>query len=313
MTRSFFSTPYTVIHNAVQEFIEDEVITRAGALAFFGIFSIPPLLIIILNVVSFFAGPQMANSELFSQIRLLWGERLASLVHNLITNYTVEFKEQENTIRSIWGLLLFLFSSTSFFLYIQYSLNSIWDVKHKPKSTFLKLIKNRLFSLGLILVLIILILASVLLDSFLIVMHRWMDTFMSVDAITSLLFGVLGSLISYLFAAFILAFIFKYLPDVSMKWEVALAGAGLTSLLFGIGKLAIGFFLSHTHIEGTYGIVGSLILVMLWVYYSAAILYFGAELTQQYGIVRSKEIHPGREAVRVVSKEIKLPKGNPKT
>ncbi|MDZ7691597.1 MAG: YihY/virulence factor BrkB family protein [Balneolaceae bacterium] len=303
MIGSFFKTSYSIVYNAVLEFIDDEAITRAGALAFFGIFSIPPILIIILNGVAFFAGQQVANSEIFEQIRILWGDRLASLIQGLITSYSVEFQQEESSVRTVVGLTAFLVSSSSFFLYIQYSLNRIWDVKPKPKNTVLSLIINRLFSLGIILVLVSLILMSVLLDSFLVIMNQVMNRLLAVDQITSLLFNILGPLLSYLLVVLILAFIFKYLAAVNMKWEVAVFGSALTSLLFVIGKLLIGLMIGSANIEGTYGIVGSLILVMLWVYYSAAILYFGAELTQQYGRYRSKPIQPANGAVKITMEE----------
>lgn len=306
MKQSFGAATYKVIRNAVLDFIDDEALSRAGALAFFAIFSIPPLLIIVMDSVSLFAGQEVANSELFTQINAIWGERLATQIQQLITDYSAEFSKSKSFIQSLIGLVVFLVSSTSFFLYIQYSLNSIWNVKHKPQNAFHSLVKNRIFSFGFILLLVVLILTSILLDSFLFILHQWLDSIMLLNTLTSFLYVLAGYLLSYLFVGLIIALIFKYLPDVKMKWEVAIVGAAITSILFGVGKLVLGLIIGSYNIQDTYGIVGSLILVMLWVYYSAAILYFGAELTQHYGIVRSKKIQAGKDAVLYTIKEIKI-------
>lgn len=306
MIKSFFTTTYDIIRNAVLEFIEDDAMTLAGALAFFAIFSIPPVFIIVLSGVALFAGEEVASQELYGQISALWGDRPAKLIQTLIRSYSIESGEKQTIIYQIVGIVTFLVSSSSFFLVIQYSLNRIWNIKPKPKSTLFSILKNRLLSLGIILALIILILLSVILDSFLVLMRKWFDALIPVEELTSLVFEFLGPLLSYLLVTLIVAIIFKYLAHASIKWHVVWLGAGVTSLLFGIGKLVIGVILTNTDVEGTYGIAGSLILVLLWVYYSAIILFYGAEITEQCAISFLKPIRPDKYAVKVVSKEVSI-------
>lgn len=299
MIKRFFPATYDIIKKSYLSFSENDPITLAGALAFYTIFAIPPMFIIIINGVGVFAGKELASQELFYQINELWGSRAANLIQTMIKNYTIA---RQSLFHQVIGILTLLFAASSFFAVIQHSLNKIWRVKPKPWSSVLNVLKNRVLSFGIILVLSIMLLLSVLLDSFLLLMQNQVATLL--PGITPLLFGVLGFMLSFVLVTLILAIIYKFLPDASVDWDVVWVGATVTAILFSLGKLVIGFMLANSNIQDVYGIVGALIGVLLWVYYSAIILFFGAEITQQYAISFSRPIRPREYAVKIVTKEI---------
>ena len=188
-------------------------------------------------------------------------------------------------------------AASSFFAVIQHSLNRIWRVKPVPESNILYLVKVRTLSFILIILLIILQLVSGLVETILIILRENISQL--IPQINSPLFAASGFFTSFLLVTLALAGIYKFLPDVKIRWRIVWGGALFTSLLFTIGKLVIGFVLSQSSMYSLYGVAGSVLVVLLWIYYSAMILFYGAEVTQQFGEYYGYPIEPKAYAVNI--------------
>lgn len=295
---NFFRKTFHLARRAAENFMEHDPITLAGAVAFFTIFSIPPILIIIISGVGFFAGHQFVSNELFGQIRSMWGEQGANMIRDVINNYVIS---KQSIFQKIFSIIIFLFASSSFFVVIQNSLNRIWNVKPKPNNNLLSVLRNRALSFGAILLLGIMLVISFALESTLVFLQHNLDFYF--PNISPLLFGLIGYLLSFTLVTLIFAFIFKFLPDVIIEWKVVWVGSAITALLFSLGKFIINFALQNSTINEMYGIVGSLVIVLLWVFYIAIILFYGAEITQQYAYTYAKTIQPKPYAIKIVTHE----------
>ncbi|MFH5831466.1 YihY/virulence factor BrkB family protein [Halalkalibaculum sp. DA384] len=287
------SPVFSLLWKAAKRFFEDDATTLAGALAFSTLFAIPPLLLIIITLLGYFSGSYAATADLYGQISELWGPRAATTIQSAVDNYEL-FKQ--GFFPSLVGIIIFLVASSSFFAVIQHSLNRIWRVQPIPENNLLYLLKVRALSFLLIILLVLLQLVSVLFESVLIVLRDHISVVF--PQINLPLFAATGFFSSFLLIALILACIYKFLPDVNIRWRVVWAGAAFTSVLFSLGKLVIGFILSQSSLYSLYGVAGSVLVVLLWVYYSAMILFYGAEVTQQVGKYYGYPIEPKSYAMK---------------
>ncbi|MDR8393671.1 YihY/virulence factor BrkB family protein [Aliifodinibius sp. S!AR15-10] len=283
-----------IFWKAATRFFEDDATTLAGALAFTTLFAIPPVLLIIITLLGYISGGYAVTADMYEQITKLWGSRAAQTIRMAVDNYQLL---QQGFITSLLGIGIFLVASSSFFAVIQHSLNRIWRVKPIPESNLFHLVKIRALSFLLIILLVFLQLVSVMLESVLIILREKISII--IPQINTPLFAATGLVTSFLLITLILATIYKLLPDVKIRWRIVWAGAAFTSLLFSLGKLVIGFVLSQSNLYSLYGVAGSILVVLLWVYYSALILFYGAEVTQQFGHYRGYPIEPKPYAVAV--------------
>ena len=207
---------------------------------------------------------------------------------------------------AIIGVITLLVGATSIFAEIQDSINSIWGLKPKPKRGWIKLLQNRVLSFSVIISLGFLLLVSLgvssIIDGF---SNRLTAHFPGVAIIV---FYVINILITFSVTSLIFGVIFKVLPDGNIKWKDVLAGAMATAFLFMLGKFAISFYISKSNVGSTYGAAGSLVILLLWIYYSSLILYFGAELTKAYAVKYGSPIHPNQYAV--TTKMVEVETGN---
>jgi len=248
-------------------------------IAYYTIFSLPGLLVIIINVAGFFYDKAEVGTQISYQIQLVLGGDVASDIESIIGNAS----EREETVwSSIFGVAILLFGATGVFTELQQMLNKIWNVKPKPKTRqkIWALITDRVFSFGLILVIGFLLLVSLVLSAGLAKLSSWVTDHLS-ESLTFIFYG-LDALLSIGIITILFAAIFKFLPDAKVKWSGVWAGALLTSFLFVIAKVALGFYFGHSNIGSTYGAAGSVILIILWVSYAGLILLFGAEFTHVY-------------------------------
>jgi membrane protein len=207
---------------------------------------------------------------------------------------------------TVVGLVTLVIGATSVFGEIQDSINSIWKLKAKPKKGWLKILINRLISFSMVVCLGFLLMVSLLInglmDAFI---QKLTEIFPGIKVFTVYSFNML---ITFLITSFLFAIIFKFLPDAKIKWKHVRAGAFTTALLFLIGKFLIGFYLGHSKLSSAYGAAGSVIVILLWVYYSAIILYFGAEFTRAYAVQTGSQIYPDDYAVWVQQIEVESKK-----
>jgi membrane protein len=268
--------------------------SASATIAFYTIFSLPGLLVIIVNVAGYFFGTDAVTSQVSGQIQGMIGQDTATDVQNIIGKAS---ESNGSTLASILGIATLLFGATAVFYQLQQTLNKIWGVKPKPKQKILKLVRDRVFSFGLILVVGFLLLVSLVISASLAALSDWVAGHISEALLV--VFKVLDVLISVGIITLLFASMYKFLPDAKIKWRDVWVGAGLTAVLFVIAKFALGVYFGKTDQGSMYGAAGSIILIMLWVSYAGLIWLFGAEFTQVYASSQGEPIQPSEGAVSV--------------
>ncbi|CAN5803796.1 YihY/virulence factor BrkB family protein [soil metagenome] len=294
-----FKGIYCVLKNAFNGFIDNKVTKLSGALAYYTVFSLAPLMIIVVSVASIFLAKDAVEGKIYGQLAGFVGHNAAVQLQEIIKNASLEGKSK---VAAVIGVIALLIGSTTVFAEIQDSINSIWGLKPKPKRGWLKMIKNRVLSFSVIISLAFLLLVSLgissIIDGF---SDRLQDHF---PHVTVVVFYVINLVITFGVTSIIFAVIFRVLPDADIKWKDVMAGAMTTAILFMLGKLGISFYISKSNVGSTYGAAGSLVILLLWVYYSALILYFGAEFTKAYALKYGSKIYPNDYAVTTKMVEI---------
>jgi membrane protein len=290
-------TIYHLIKRSAQAWSEDHVSTLSASLAYSTVFSISPLLVITLGVVGFIFGTQGSSGAVFDSIQSLLGPDGAKAIEGMVQ--ATAKKPESGRIASLIGLVVLILGASSVFQQIQQSLNMIWKVKAKPHRGIWDFIRKRLLSFAMILVIAFLLLVSLVLSAGLTAIGSILgDIFPGGIALWQTInIFVSFSVITGLFAA-----IFKILPDVKLSWRDVWIGGGVTALFFTIGKGLIGLYLGRSGVASSYGAVGSLVVVLLWVYYSSAILFFGAEFTREYATRHGRMVVPIETAILEESK-----------
>jgi membrane protein len=266
---------------------EREPFNNSAVIAYYTIFSLPGLLVIVINIAGYFYGAEAVTHRLSGQIGGIVGGNTAKDIQNIIANAT---KSDGTVLSTILSVATLLFGATGVFYQVQQILNKMWEVKPKPKQMILKLIKDRVFSFGLILVVGFLLLVSLALSAALSAVSDWVRAHVA-DALI-IVFNVLDILVSVGVITVLFAAIFKFLPDAKIKWKDVWHGAILTSILFVIAKYLLGVYFGNSDPGSTYGAAGSIILILLWVTYASMILLFGAEFTQVYAKAHGRKITP---------------------
>lgn len=295
---SFFSNVWIVLRDSFNGFMDDRCLKLSAALAYYTVFSLAPLLVLIISVLSIFYGQEAVQGQIFSQLNGLLGNDAAKQIQDMLKS--VELSGKTNVALGI-SIATLLFGATSIFVEIQDSVNMIWRVKAKPEKGWLKLIKDRLLSSSLILSLGFLLLVSLLINGLILAMSDILTRY--VPGIGLLLVEALNFTVSTIIITALFATIFKVLPDAKIAWKDVRWGALFTALLFMLGRYLIGLYIDTTGTSSTYGAAGSLIVILTWIYYTAAILYFGAEFTQAYANHFGIRIEPAEHAVYVEQQE----------
>lgn len=283
---------WEIFKEAGINFIDNNGIKLSASLSYYTIFSLPPLSIIILYTCGYFFGAEAVSGQFFQQINGLVGNEAALQIQEAIKN--VELSESNN-FAAILGSALLLFGASGIFAEIQSSINFIWKLKPKPKKGLVKFFFNRLMSFSMIAVVGFLLLVSLIANAMMDLFSGKLLIFIP-DLTAYLLYGV-NILIVYIITTFLFTFIFRTLPDGIINFRDALIGGSITSLLFMVGKFIIGFYLGSSDVASVYGAAGSVIIILVWVYYSAIILYYGAEFTRAYANKRGNQIIPNQYAV----------------
>lgn len=266
----------TLLKKTFQQFNSREPFNNSIVIAYYTIFSLPGLLVIVINVAGYFYDKKKVTTQITSQIEALMGGDTAKDIESIVAKAS-EIKG--NVISSILGIATLLFGATGVFYQLQQILNKIWDVKPKikTKQKILELIKDRFFSFGVILAVGFLLLVSLVLSSALAVASTWVSAYFSKSLMV--LFGFLDLIFSVSVVTLLFASIYKFLPDVKIRWRDVWGGAIMTAVLFTIAKFGLGLYFGKSDPASAYGAAGSIILIMLWVSYAGLILLFGAEFT----------------------------------
>ena len=294
---------WAVLKDAFAGFAEHKVTKISGSLAYYTVFSMAPLLVMVIALCGIFLEKDAAQGQVYLQLSGFLGAETAAQIQELIQKAAIGDK---GIVASIIGGVTLLVGATTIFADIQDSINTIWGIKPKPKRGWLKLLQNRFLSFSVIVslgfVLLVSLGISAILDGF---SERLKLRF---EDVSVMLFNGLNILVTFIVITTIFGVIFKVLPDAKIRWRDVAAGAMVTALLFMLGKLGISFYIGKSDVGGTYGAAGSLIVVLLWAYYSSMILYFGAEFTKAYAMRFGEAIHPNSYAV--TKREIEVEEDN---
>jgi membrane protein len=289
-----------LLKETFREFNKDNAMKLSASLSYYTIFSLPPLLIIVIALCGVFFGREAVKGEIFGQINDLVGNDAALEIQEIVKN--AKFSNNTRFATAV-GIVILILGASGVFSEIQSSINHIWGLKAKPKRGWVKFLINRATSFSMIGCAGFLLLVSLLINSALdLLSQRLSEKF---PDITLILF-VTNLIVLFLIIAILFTLIFKTLPDGRIKWRDAMLGASFTGVLFMIGKFCITAYLARNSVASVYGSAGSLIVVLIWVYYSAIILYFGAEFTKVYAINHGQKIVPKEYSVEIIKEEIEL-------
>ncbi|HEX3276483.1 MAG TPA: YihY/virulence factor BrkB family protein [Gemmatimonadales bacterium] len=287
----------SLLKESAQGFIDDDCPTQAAALSYYTIFSLPPLLMVILLILGVLVDPQDLRGQLESQMGALMGPSATEQIRSILSQlHAPGAGGLLPTLLSVGALVL---GATGAFGQLQAALNKAWEVTPDPNQGGIKafLIK-RVFSFGMILSVAFLLLVSLVVSAALGAFGGALGRFLP-DGISTVLLQVLNLVVSFGVITALFAAIFKVLPDATVAWRDVWVGAAATALLFVIGKFLIGFYLGRSNPGQAFGAAGSLAVLFVWVYYSSMILLFGAEYTQSWAVHRGSGIVPEQGAVRV--------------
>jgi len=287
-----FKSAWQIIKDSGQDFVGCRITRMSAALAYYTIFSIAPLLILVISLSAIFYGKSAIEGTIYGEIKSFVGNDAALQIQELIKNATIA---RGNAFASGASIVALVLGATGVFGEIQDSINFIWGLKAKPKRGLIKMLLNRLMSFSIIVSLSFILMVSLMVNTVLdLVSDRLVHIF---PGIAVYLAYTINFLLTFIVIAFLFGIIFKVLPDAKIKWRDVLVGALTTAFLFMLGKFAITFYLGTKNIGNTFGAAGSIIIILLWVYYSAIILYFGAAFTKHYAQFRGRRIYPNDYAV----------------
>ena len=283
---------WLLLKETFQQWNEREPFNNSIIIAYYTIFSLPGLLVIVINVAGYFYDKNEVTTQITGQIQGMVGGDTASDVQSIIDKAS---ETKGTVISSILGIATLLFGATGVFYQVQQILNKMWEVKPKPRQKLLKLIRDRVFSFGLILAVGFLLLVSLVVSAGLSALGEWASGYVA-ESLT-IVFKVLDFVVSLGVVTVLFASIYKFLPDAKISWRDVWIGALMTSVLFVIAKFGLGLYFGKSDPGSTYGAAGSIILIMLWVSYAGLILLFGAEFTQVFANQYGKKVQPTETAV----------------
>ena len=281
---------WIILKKTVKGFSDDKVTRLSAALSYATIFSFAPFTLVIITVGAFFA--QDLEGKLFGELGALLGPDVVKVLQDVVHNAQIA---DTSTLSTLIGIGVILFSATTIFTSIQESLNTIWGIKPKPKKGWLKLIKNRLLSFSVIISLGFILLVTMSTSSIIGLLSDRLIAYY--PDVTVLVFKIIGIVLNIAFTTLIFLLIFKVLPDAKIKYRDVIIGAIVTTILFLIGQYAISIYLSTSKIGTLYGAAASILLLLVWVYYSATIVYIGAEFTKAWANELGGKIYPDEYAV----------------
>lgn len=284
-----------LLNNTYQEWSDKDPFRQSAVIAYYAIFSIPGLLVLIIAIAGYFFGKDTVNHEILGQIATTMGTETATQVGEILTKSS---ESKSNVWNTIIGAVILLVGATGVFVELQKSLNYIWHVTVSTKKEILPILKARLFSFGLILAIAFLLIISLVISTALAAFSNWFKV--DTSSFVLIVFNVLNFIFSLAVLSALFALIFKILPDAKIKWKHVWLGSIVTGILFTIGKTGLAFYFGKAEPASIYGAAGSIILILLWISYSSMILFFGAEFTAVYAKMYSGTVPPDEIAEKVI-------------
>ena len=282
-----------LLKESFEEWKDDDALQWGAALAYYSIFSIAPLLLITISVAGLVFGRAAVEGRLIEEIGGVVGPQAAEAIQTMVANASTGGSGVWGTIL---GVAMMLVGASAAFAHLQKSLNHLWNVEPKPDAGWKLMVRQRVAALGMVLVVALLLLTALVLSAAISALGSYAQQILPMPAWA---LGLIDLVVSMAVITLLFAAIYKVLPDVEIAWREVWVGSAMTAFLFVLGKLAIGFYLGHSSVASSYGAAGSLVVLLVWIFYSSQLVFFGAELTQVWARRRGKRIEPSEWAVRV--------------
>lgn len=293
-----FKSIWTLVRETLQDWSEDKAPRLAAALSYYTIFSLAPLLVLVIAITGFIIGNNAdIRQQVIAQVQSLVGEEGAGAVETLISNTN---QPERGILATVLGVFTLLLGATGLFGQLQDALNTIWEVEPKKAGGIMEMIKDRFLSFTMVLGVSFLLLVSLVISATLSMVNTY---FTNLFGGAGFLAQTINIIVSLGTITLIFALIYKVLPDVTVQWRDVWIGALVTAILFTIGKQLISLYLARSAPTSAYGAAGSLVILLLWVYYSAQILFLGAEFTQVYARHHGSRIAPTEKARKLTETE----------
>lgn len=295
---------WKLLKETFSNFMGNDPMIYSAAIAFYTIFSLPAIILIMITVAGIVFGQENVSGQLYNEISQAIGSESAQTIQKIVENAITEDSSWISTLISIATLL---FSATTVFVTLQTSLNKVWGMKAKPKSGIIKLVLDRVLSFAMVSGLGFLLAVSLLLDTLISLFSDWINN--SFESISAVLISGIEKALSFAILTLVFGMLFKTLPDAKIRWKDTWLGAAVTTLLFIIGKFLISIYIGNSSLSTTYGAAGSFVIILIWVYYSSVIVLFGAEITQSFTRLFGDKIKPNDYAIKIETQEVEKDKG----
>ncbi|MDB6171006.1 MAG: putative rane protein [Chthoniobacteraceae bacterium] len=289
------SRVFKLLKATASSWMEDNCLRLGAALAYYSIFSIAPLLVIAISIAGLFFGREAAYGEIQTQMSGYVGHQAAQAIEAMVQSAS---KPAQSKMAALIGVVTLIIGAGGVFGQLKDSLNTIWEVQQKPGGGIKAFLRERLLSFGMVLVIGFLLLVSLVLTAAIAVLNKYIGTFLPMSGLIATVFAFI---IAFLVVTLLFATIFKVLPDATVEWRNVWVGAVVTALFFELGKTGLGWYLGMESTSSAYGAAGSIVLLLLWVYYNSLILFFGAEFTQVYANETGTRIRPSKNAEPVTA------------
>lgn len=292
------------IKEVFSEFSADNIFKYSASLAYYTVFAVAPILLIIISLSGFLFGKEAVQGRVYAELSNLIGPIAALQIQNTILNIHLT---GNNFIATMTGIVLLLVAATTIFGEIQDSLNKMWGLRIKTKRVWWKLILTRLISFSLIITIGVLMSITLILNALVTAFGKFIGNY--IDNYSVYFIEITNDALSFIVGAFLFSLLFKILPDAKIKWKDVFIGGVITAIFFNLGKWGISLYLSKSNLASVYGAAGSIIIFMVWVYYSSIILYLGAEFTKVYANLYGGKIVPNEYAewVKIEEKKVSSP------
>ena len=283
---------FSLLKKTFTSWYKEDPFGKSAIIAYYTLFSLPSLLMIVVTITGYFFGVDAVKGRIVQKLGGLIGEGVSEAIEPMIANAALN---QSSTFGVILGVAMLLFGATAVFVQLKKTMNAIWRVKSK-KEGYIKTLLDRLISFGMVLVLGFLFLVSLVLSVLLNVMSEYIGQI--APYIAAIFADIVSFLLSFGIITGLFGAIFKWLPDIEIRWKTTFYGAGLTTILFLLGEYLLGFYFTKSDPTSVYGGASSVVLILLWVYYTCIIIFFGAEFTYQYATYRNEKVGPNKRAIR---------------
>lgn len=282
---------WEILKDTFAEWNNSSASKDSASLAYYAIFSIPGLLIIIIWIAGNFFGEEAIHGEISNQISGLMGEDVAKSIEGMIAGALID---KQNIFMKIVGIGSLIFGSTTLFFQLQHTLNTLWDVEAAPKKALVKFLLDRANSLGMILILGFLLMITMILSSMISLFNNWITSYFGFE--TYMLVELVNFAIGFGLVMLLFALMFKVLPDIKISWKPVWKGALLTTILFTLGKFLLSLYFGNFKPTSTFGTAGTVILIMMWINYSCMLIFFGAKFTKVYTYKKGYKVILSRHA-----------------